>query len=902
MLIELVASVTLVACLVLNTSVAMAGDAAPANKIVDLPTLADVKTAGAKRSNFLKAKPPAATTDVPLPKLDEYRKHIEPVLRAACVKCHGPKLQERDFRVDTLDPNLLHGDDVDWWLEVSAVISNGEMPPEGEDQLDDADRSRIVEWLSSEIQTASQVRRNQQGHSSFRRMSRYEYNYALQDLLGLPYNFAEDLPPETASEDGFTNSSEVLQMSAMQFGYFRELGRAALIKSTVQGEQPEPIYWTVTMEDASAKTMSRYKADVNKRKKQFKDDPDELAKALKQLARKNSGGRGNAHFKDLTSDATFQTKWGYKGAKYALDPTSSRPDVPAVSKKILVIPAKQKYIVELGNQVPDTGTLRIRIRASRTSDQSDKIPALQWEFGWQASNNSSAAAMVSDEVLIDAAPDAPQFYQWDIPLSEIEQRNPLRRTEKMGTAPNPSEYIKVVNTSHSNADVQIDYVEVTAPVYEQWPPASHRRIFIDSANKSDEQVYAREVLSNFMSQAWRRSVTDAEVDQKLSLLTAIRPDCTDFQEAMIEVLATVISSPKFLYISGTGYGSSPEVNSDSDSSLRAEELASRLSFFLWSSMPDDELLRLAKSGQLNNTDVLVSQTQRMLADPKATRFSKHFVRQWLGMQLLDFLAVDKKAYRQFDASLKHSMQLEPVEFFREVLKHNHSVMDFIHADYTVVNERLAQHYGLRDVYGNHFRKVSVPADLPRGGLLTSAGLLAMNSDGKDSHPLKRGIWMLESLLNDPPPPPPPAVPEIDLADPEIAKLTLKQRMEDHRNDAACMSCHAKIDPWGIAFENFDAIGSWRTKINNEPVDASSLLFNKQKLDGIDGLKRYLLANRQDQFATAMVHKLTTYAIGRPLTFSDRSDVDKLTANLRQQGDGLETLVKLVVTSEIFRSK
>jgi hypothetical protein len=209
---------------------------------------------------------------------------------------------------------------------------------------------------------------------------------------------------------------------------------------------------------------------------------------------------------------------------------------------------------------------------------------------------------------------------------------------------------------------------------------------------------------------------------------------------------------------------------------------------------------------------------------------------------------------------------------------------------------------LSEVYGNHFRRVKLGPQHRRGGLLTQAGLLAMNSDGKDSHPLKRGIWMLESLLNDPPPPPPPAVPEIDLADPAIAKLTLKQRIEDHRNHVACMSCHAKIDPWGIAFENFDAVGSWRTQIQGKPVDASSLLFNGQKLDGMDGLKRFLLEQRQDQFARAMVHKMTTYALGRPLTFGDRSSVDQIMADLRKQGDGLATMVTLIVTSELFRSK
>ena len=272
------------------------------------------------------------------------------------------------------------------------------------------------------------------------------------------------------------------------------------------------------------------------------------------------------------------------------------------------------------------------------------------------------------------------------------------------------------------------------------------------------------------------------------------------------------------------------------------------------------------------------------------------------MELLDFLKVDNKIYGPFDDDLKAAMQQEPIAFFQQVLQDNRSVMDFLHADYAMVNARLANHYGITDVTGNHFRKVILKPEDRRGGLLTQAGLLAMNSDGKDSHPLKRGIWLLERLLHDPPPPPPPAVPEIDLADPEVLKLTLKERMEDHRNDPACMSCHAKIDPWGIAFENFDAIGSWRTTIAGKPVDASSLLFNKQKLEGMDGLKRFLLTNRQDQFARAMVYKLTTFALGRPLTFADRSSVEQITADLREQGDGLASLVTLIVTSELFGSE
>ena len=864
------------------------------------PTLDELKAAGVSRSSYRNRQPRAVGTKTPKPQLAAFRRDVAPVLKKYCVRCHGPESEEGNIRIDTLDPDLLHGDDVAWWLEVFAVLSNGEMPPADEPQPTDRDRSQVINWLSSEIQVASAVRRAEQGHSSFRRMTRYEYNYALQDLLGLPYNFAKDLPPEANSEDGFQNSSEMLHMSAIQFGTYRELGRKALERATVRGDRPPLIYWGVTMKDASAREWAKQDEQLKKIREKHKDDPEKLRKELEKQEARFRGRHGGAHYKNLTTGRTARATWGYPRAAYAWKPSDTLRDVPDQFDHVAIIPPKQKLIVELGDTIPEHGTLRVRFRASRVSAEDGPVPSLQLEFGWQASNDSHASVRISSRDLeIDAARQRPQFYQWEIPLSEIYPRNGVRGISKMGDLPSPSEYVKFVNSSVSRGDVQIDYVEVTAPVYEQWPPRSHTRIFFDSGNEADESVYARKVLTQFMSRAWRRRVSKTEVDQKLALFTKIRPACTDSQQAMIEVLATVLSSPKFLYLvrsDGPGDGKS-NVQRLSDS-----ELATRLAIFLWSSTPDQELLDLAAEGRLSDHDTLRRQVERMLADARSRRLSQHFVRQWLGMQLLDFLKVDRKAYPQFDPSLKEAMQEEPIAFFHEVLKNNRSVLDFLHADYTMLNERLARHYGLTDVSGNGFRRVKLDPQHRRGGLLTQAGLLAMNSDGADSHPLKRGIWMLESLLNDPPPPPPPAVPEIDLADPEIAKLTLKQRIENHRNHAACRSCHSKIDPWGIAFENFDAIGQWREQIKGEPVDSTSILFNGQELKGMDGLKRFLLENRQDQFTRAMVHKLTTYALGRPLTFGDRSSVDQITADLRQQGDGLATLVTLLVTSDLFQSK
>ena len=236
-------------------------------------------------------------------------------------------------------------------------------------------------------------------------------------------------------------------------------------------------------------------------------------------------------------------------------------------------------------------------------------------------------------------PGNPRFYHWDIPLSEIYPRNPVRKTVELGTPKmtNPSEYIRLHNTSLSpSADMQFDYVEVAAPVYRQWPPASHTGIFIDSEHSKDEKTYAREIVSRFMTRAWRRSVTDGELDRKMAYFARIRPVCQDFQEAVIEVLATVLSSPRFLYLVQSDR--SPK---ESERTLDEFELATRLSMFLWCSTPDDELLDLAEGGRLGQAEELVRQTKRMLADPRHERFSKHFVRQWLDLELLDFLKVDE---------------------------------------------------------------------------------------------------------------------------------------------------------------------------------------------------------------------------------------------------------------------
>lgn len=842
------------------------------------PSWDAVREAGRTKSRFLKAttKAPESTPTVPTANVGHFRKTIAPVLTKKCVACHGPDSAMANLRVDQLNPDLLTGPDVDRWRGIYKVLSNSEMPPEDEPEyrLADAERSNIVDWLSKELSQASIAHRNRSEHSSFRRLTKYEYDYALQDLLGLPYPIAGGLPPETASDDGFQNSSDLLQMSAMQFEAYRELGLKALERVTVRGERPQPVTYLISM----AEELKSPPPDKSKGKK--KDDKKEPPLNL-----------GKPY---LLNRATEEAV-AYAGGNAAPKAGAEAGLNPPVSPVVAVLPKATELKINLDRFLPDAGMMRVRIRAGRTSMNPDEYAGLRLVFSAHTSNNANFSQVVSRRDLPVTAPaDQPEFLEFDIPLSEI-QRNPFRKLETK--FPRRDEFLHIRNESNARGGkeplrVVIDYVEVSAPHYDQWPPQSHTEIFFASKSRSDEQAYGREVLTRFLQRAWRRPVSAEEVAPYLKLFAQYRRDFDSFEGAMVEVLATALAAPEFLYLTQK----SAAADDRSSAMIDDYELASRLSFFLWSSLPDRELLQLAGEGKLKDPAVLNAQVDRLLNDPRAERFAQHFVEQWLGLDGLEAVTHVK------DEALREAMRREPIAFFHTVLRNNGSVLDFLQSDYVVVNERLAQHYGVANVFGPHFRQVPIAAQTHRGGMLTCAALLTMNSDGTDSHPLKRGVWLLERILQDPPPPPPAVVPKVDLTDPRILEMTLKERIADHRNKAACVSCHSRIDPWGIAFENFDALGAYRATIKNKPVDATSVLFNKQELAGADGLKRYLLSDRQDQFVRAMVHKTSAYALGRPLTFGDHADVDELTVQLRKQGDRAADLIRLIVNSNLFHSK
>ncbi|MGJ8672387.1 DUF1592 domain-containing protein [Rubritalea sp.] len=863
----------------------------------DISALEEVRREAIKHSKYLEAGESSSKNSVDLKAdMDGFRKTIEPIIKDSCMPCHGPEKDKGDFRIDELDPDLVNGHDAEWWLDVIEVMTNNEMPPPEKDvELTDENRAKVIDWLSGQVQVASQVERSEGGHSSFRRMTRYEYSYALQDLLGLTEDFSKNFPPETISEDGFRNSSERMQMTSQQFSMYREVARYALNAAVYRDEEAQPVYFSMTMDAGGEQFIDWVETrtlDFRERKQRGEvvhTLPTQFGRALKH-ARENELDRGQTHFLNKETGEAWNrvVPEGFS----LWEPMYEKPVDPEIQSYALVLPARQSYELDVGVSMPDRGMVKVRVRASKSSNEGEGYPSLSltWKHDPKNTHHQGLDFKVYDKA-VKASPGNPEFYEWVISLDGL-KRNPFLRTGTLHRMAHPSEQIVLTNTyqgtKREESNLLIDYIEISTITEDEMPSDSYTQLFPEQLMTGDEELDAKELLRYFMTKAWRRPVGEDEVQRITKLYQLMRPAYPTFEEAMLEAYATVLTSSHFLYLA------------QSEDAVSASELASRLSFFLWGSIPDEELQALISDEKIKDPKVLRQQAERMLQDPRVDRFISQFTHQWLGLEMLEALRLNKKEFPQFSTSLKESMLKESMVLFQQMLSENASIIDFLHADYSYMDQRLAAHYGI-EVVGNHFRKVAFPPELNRGGLLAQAGLLAMNSDGKDSHPLRRSIWLLENILHDPPPPPPPAVPEIDLTDPRILEMTLKERMEDHRNKPACASCHMKIDPWGIALEEFDAIGSWRSEVEGKPVDASSMLVDETEIVGIKGLKRYLLGNRQDHFAQAMVEKMACYALGRPLTFSDHSEIERITRKTREDGDGLKTLILHLIESDLFRN-
>jgi cytochrome c553 len=416
-----------------------------------------------------------------------------------------------------------------------------------------------------------------------------------------------------------------------------------------------------------------------------------------------------------------------------------------------------------------------------------------------------------------------------------------------------------------------------------------RKKLLPRQQAKDRRNATADNLKEFATRAYRRPATDDEVKRLVRFVQLAREQGDSPEVGLKLALQAVLISPHFLF--------RVEKDPEKDDFISQYELASRLSYFLWSSMPDDELFKLAKEGKLRDDKTLEAQIKRMLKDNKARAMAENFAGQWLNVRGLSSFNPDPKKFPTWGASLRQAMLRETELFFHHVMTEDRSVLDFIDSDYTFANAQLAKHYGIKDVKGEHFQKVSLKGT-PRGGVLTQASVLAVTSNPTRTSPVKRGKWILENILGTPPPPPAPDAGELNEA---AVKGSLRKQMEAHRKNPACANCHARMDPLGFGFENFDAVGAWRDKDGKFDVDSSGVLPDGSTFKGPAELRKVLL-KKKDQFVRCLADKMLTYALGRGTERSDRCFIDKIASQTAKNDYKFMSLVLEVVRSDPFQKR
>jgi hypothetical protein len=559
----------------------------------------------------------------------------------------------------------------------------------------------------------------------------------------------------------------------------------------------------------------------------------------------------------------------------------------------------------------DRGHYRFRISAS--AFQSDGKPVV---FRVTSGGGGMGGAKSHVVGYFDAPAGKPQVFEF---TDKMEARTTINILPY--GLPRSNVIDKVGADNYTGPGLAIQWIEVKGPLHDSWPPASHRRIFGDQPRgpapigwmrdrlevvPKDAMADAKRIVGGFARRAFRRAVTEDDLAPLLALVKAKLAEKRTFEQAVRAGLMAVMVSPDFLFLR------------EKAGKLDDFALASRLSYFLWSTMPDDELLALAEKKQLSQPDTLRRQIERMLTSPKASAFTENFVGQWLNLREIDFTEPSYLLYPEYDDMLRASIVRETELFFDEVLKDDLSLTNFVASDFAMLNGRLARHYGIPDVEGWKFRKVRLPKDSHRGGVLTMASVLKVTANGTSTSPVTRGVWVLERILGTPPPRPPADVPAIE---PDTrGSTTIRQRLAKHRTIASCASCHVKIDPPGFALENFDVIGGWRENYrstgNGQPVvingqrmhylkgrkvESGDVMPGGQRFRDIDEFKQILLKDK-DQLARALTVKLLTYATGAAPRPGDMAEVEAIIERIRKKDYGLRTLVHEIVQSKIFQTK
>ena len=796
--------------------------------------------------------PLAAQEAAPAEPAAEHRQ----VLNRYCVGCHNDRTLTAGLTLQRLDLARAgeEAHETEVWEKVVRKLATRAMPPAGRPRPDDAAYTALTDWLAGRIDAAAAERPNPGRRHAVHRLNRAEYANAIRDLLALDIDERTLLPPDD-SGFGFDNIADVLSVSPMLTE--RYLAASRKIARLAVGDP------------ALRPTTEVFAVDKNLRQDGRVSD---------ELPFNSRGGLAVRHY--FPVDGEYVVKINllrtYDGrVRGMLEPHRLEVRLDGALVEALTV----------GGPILGPDGLPQRRDLRNVPDDGQEV-----RFAAHAGPATLAVTFVDQRAY----------------------REGMRRPDYRVTS---YEY-----AGDQTIPPGIGSVEVSGPyrVTGRGDTPSRRRIFTcRPETEADETPCATEIVSRLARRAFRRPVAERDVDMLLDFYevgrrrtapgtggapgAAAAPGAGDFDAGIEMALRRILVSPDFLFRRETD---PVDVGPGEPYAVSDLELASRLSFFLWSSIPDDELLAAAERGRLRDPEVLTAQVRRMLADPRTRALVDNFGGQWLYLRNMPLVTPDPQAFPEFDTNLREAMAREMTLFLDSQVREDRSVLDLLTADYTFVNERLAEHYGMPNVYGNHFRRVRLDGpDAVRRGLLGKGSLLTVTSYAHRTSPVLRGKWLLENVLGTPPPPPPPDVPALEENDePGVAPRSVRERLEQHRANPVCASCHRIMDPLGFALENFDGIGRWRdVAVDGTPVDASGTLTDGSAVDGPATL-RQALVHREDNFVHTVAEKLLTYAVGRGVESFDGPAVRGIVAAAAAGDYRWSALVEGIVRSTPFQMR
>ena len=817
------------------------------------------------------------------------------ILVKYCFECHDSLSEKGGIDLESISYTLASVESAETWQKVLNVLNSGEMPPEDQPQLSDEEKIALLRDLSDQMVLARELLSDTGGITTMRRLNRREYENTIESLLGVRIE-AEDLPDDSNS-GGFDTNGASLFFSADQFEQYLELGRKALDEAFLFGKKPpKPIRIEIQPEKGTNQFIQRVSGTIKANWEQA------------QAWRNSDGSKPPSEFGLLDEfDVRFRERLynqQYASYKRYLDDPRSKTEV-------LLQPFFDRtnaITVNIPKNAPH-GNFSIEIFASPLKGATRKDTYL--EYGFPGARGGEIARLGYERVASTAEKVIPLTIEVPItkggPRSIVirhRQHNNrdfsrsvfLRSQQKTGVGPSPK--------------LAIDRVVLSGPRHETWPPLAVSEVFFKGVwwEQPDQDAYAREIIERFATRAFRTRKPDAEFLVRLHrLYLGERESGKKFYEAIREPLALVLASPGFLYLAEPV----EKKNEGKRELLSNEELAVRLSYLLWSAPPDQKLMQDARAGRLRQKGVLRAHAERLLDDRRSNEFISSIAHQWLHMERLDFFQFNFRTFPEFDDSVKESARAEVYETIRHILEKRLPTRDLLDPGYVVVNDLLADYYGLPPVEGAAYQPVKLPARSPRGGLLGMAAIHAMGSDGNHSSLVERGTWVMRYLLNDPPPPAPPNVPQLSRVRGKL--LSPREELTAHMEEAQCAQCHQRIDPIGYGMENFDPAGQWREvlvlqkkqgrkTIKKEiPVDPSGTLPDGTAFTDFYGLRKEV-AQHGEAFTSGFTEALIEYGLGRPYGFSDESLRERLLKRANAKDGSMRELILAFIESEPFHYK